>query len=458
MPIFKYTVANKEGKKLSGTVEAPDEQIARSELNNLGFSILELKETKQAPKIDSKLTIFMFEAIDKNSKLVSGTIPAENQEDAFKKLQTEYALTVTGIWEQGATEEQIAAARRKGTKSLQDELIAEEEKAHEQNLAQQKEEQFTKTKIETILHEVHELLQTFDKDIDLDKKAEINKKINKLLRIKHSKNLNYILSTAEELLNYIQEQESELKIKGKQDKRFELHVKTKKLLNTLQKSSRPQTISEDILSKIDNWIKTHGGKEKDKKTSTIVIGSILQKIKSFFVTPPQLQVIKDQIKVYNRQLWEFAKLYFKEPTKEYKEKVKNSLKTVWKARKKAIHSLKYAKKLIKERKKAQREEAQENVIATFIEELNSLTGWLLAFYLIYYIVSLYLTTKNFGLATVPKAFYVYDSHLFKYILSIIFLLHATTALKINFFKKSIIANFVLAPVFIFGSIIVLLNF
>jgi hypothetical protein len=456
MPIFSYTVANKEGKKLSGTVEAPDEQTARTELNNLGFSILALEETKEVPKIDSKLTKFVFEAIDKNSKLVSGTIPAKNKEDAFKKLQSEYALTITALWEEKASEEEISKARTEGTKSLQDELVQEEEEEEKKDIKQQKEEQFTRTKIEYILREVHKILQTFDKEIDVEKKAEINKRLNKVLRIKQSKNITYILASAEDLLKYIQEQEVHFKEKGNQEKRLQFQIQTKKLLDELNKSSSPKTISEDIISKIENWENAHDKKEENEKPSTMFIGNILGKIKSLFTTPPQFKAIKEQIKVYNHQLWEFVKLYFKEPAPQYKAKVKESLKTIWKARKKAIHSLAQAKKLLKERKKAER--IDENLITSFIEESNSLTGWLLAFYLIYYIASLYLTTKNFGLAEIPRAFFVYDSQIFKYILVIIFLLHATTALKVNFFKKSMIASFVLAPIFIFGSIVVLLNF
>lgn len=456
MPIFSYTVANKEGKKLSGTVEAPDEQTARTELNNLGFSILALEETKEIPKIDSKLTKFVFEAIDKNSKLVSGTIPAENKEDAFKKLQSEYALTITALWEEKASEEEISKARIEGTKSLQDELVQEEEEEEKKDIKQQKEEQFTRTKIEYILREVHKILQIFDKEIDIEKKAEINKRLNKVLRIKQSKNIAYILTSAKDLLKYIQEQEVQFKKKGNQEKRLQFQIQTKKLLDELNKSSSPKTISEDIISKIENWENAHDKKEENEKPSTMFISNILGKIKSLFTTPPQFKAIKEQIKVYNHQLWEFVKLYFKEPAPQYKAKVKASLKTIWKARKKAIHSLAQAKKLLKERKKAER--IDENLITSFIEESNSLTGWLLTFYLIYYITSLYLTTKNFGLAEIPRAFFVYDSQIFKYILVIIFLLHTTTALKVNFFKKSIIASFVLAPIFIFGSIVVLLNF
>lgn len=456
MAIFKYTVASKEGKKLSGTVEAPDEATARGELNNLGFSILSLKETKEMPKVDDSLTKFEFEALDKNSKLVSGTIPAESKEDALNKLSLEYALKVTAIWEHGATQNEIQAARQQGMQQFQEELVEQQGESAEEKLQHQKEEQFTKNKIENIIKEIYELLKSFDKQLSLAQKNEINKKINKLLRIKNSKNISYILKTAEDLLKFIQSQEKDLKEKGFQDKQLELEIKTRKMLDELNRSSKPKTISEDIIRKIENWEAAQVKSGGDKKTSTKILKKILLSIKNYFKTPPEILVIKEQIKVYNHQLWEFSKLYFKEPAKEYKQKVKNSLRTIWRARLKAVHSLKQAKKLLKQRRRKER--AEEHLLLSFVEELNSLTGWLLAFYLIYYFVSLYLTTKNFGFLSVPNGFLVYESQIFKYILAILFLLHASTSVKLNFFKQSHLASLIIIPIFLFGSIIVLLNF
>ncbi|MFH1284420.1 MAG: hypothetical protein ABIH78_02415 [Candidatus Peregrinibacteria bacterium] len=456
MAIFNYTVANKEGKKLSGTVEAPDEQTARAELNNLGFSILVLKMTESLPTVPENLTKFEFEAVDKNSKLVSGSIPAENEEEAYKKLTSQYALTVTAIWKDGASETEIETSRKEGTARLQQAMAEEVEVTKMKNLKEQKEEQFIKTKIEYILGQVNELLVTFDKEFDIEKKSEINKRINKLLRIKSSKNTGYILSSAEDLLKYIQTQEKELLAKDHQEAQFDLQVKTRKLLDELNKTSKPHSVAEDIVEKIDTWESSHTSKEKSQKPTTRFLSNFLLRIKNIFKTPEELQIIKDQIKVYNHQLFEFAKLYFKEPTPQYREKVKNSLKTIWNTRKKAIHSLSHAKKLLKKRSSAGK--IDEHVFMSFLEELNLLTGWLIALYIAYYFISLYITTKNFGLSTIPKVFFIYDSHIFKYILVILFLLHATTALKVNFFKKSILANIILFPIFIFGSIIVLLNF
>lgn len=462
MAILKYTVSNKEGKKLSGTVEAPDENIARTELNNLGFTILQLQETTELPKIDTSLTKYVFEAIDKNSKLVSGSIPAKSPDEAAQKLTSEYALNVSAIWQEGATPEQIAIARKEGQTKFQNQLAspvqtaATTEKTPEDNLAEEKRIQFIKTKIETILKAVNELLKNFDKDLAPDQKMEINKKIDKLLRIKNSTNVDYILESANELLKFLEDQEKILKESSLKEKRFEFQVSTQKLLHELNKDEHKKSFSEDLLEKINNWQQTHITNQENASTGARIINGILNPIKEFFTTPPEILAIKEQISIYNKQIWEFIKLYFKEPTPEYKEKVKNSIITVWEARKRAKENLKKVKEEIKTRKRAN--QIDENLMSSFVQEINALTGWLLTFYVIYYLSSLYVNTKNFGLAEIPNGLHVYESHLFKYILVTIFLLHSSTALKLNFFRDSIIANFILPPMFLFGTIVALLNY
>ena len=118
MPVFKYTVANKQGKYLSGSVEAPDSESAKKELNNLGFSVIELSESNEESLPETSDKKFFFEAIDRNSKNISGTIPGDTQQEAFQRLKDEYDLTVTAIWPEGASEEEIQLARSEGIKKL----------------------------------------------------------------------------------------------------------------------------------------------------------------------------------------------------------------------------------------------------------------------------------------------------------------------------------------------------
>lgn len=455
MAIYKYTVANREGKKLSGTVEAPDETTARKELNNLGFSILLLQESPDNTPEDNSVKKFIFEAVDKNSRLVSGTIPASNENEALERLETEYSLTITAIWDKNAGEKEIEEAKQKGSRRLQERLKSEVEYTRSKNLEAQKEEEFVKTKIETVLTQVNEILQKFDQTFDQEQKSEIHKRINKLLRIKNSTNFDYILLTAYELLQFLEKQENKLAEKGYKEKEFELKIKTKRLLDELNKSEAPQTISEDIVKRINEW-ELHHRQGTEASVSTKIFGKILHKIKTIFQDPLEIVVIKDQIKVYNKQLWEFIKLYFKEPTPEYKDKVKKTISTIWRARKKAKSSLHYVKKIIKDRKK--QEKLETSFSFSILEEINSLTGWLLLFYIMYYFSSLYLNTKAFGFQNIPAGFHVYDSRIFKYLLVIIFLAHSCSSLKINFFQKNKIANIILPVFFISATIITLLNF
>lgn len=460
MPLFKYIVANKEGKKLSGTVESPDEITAKNELNNLGFSILSLKETLEHPNLNVRFKKYVFEAVDKNTKLVSGTIPAKNIEEAFTKLQIEYNLFVSAIWEEGATQEQIDQAKKQGTQALQAKINPQYKKelknSLEKNLEDQKKEQFIRAKIENTLKEVNDLLQKFDKELDPNQKTEINGKIDKLLRIKHSTNLDYILETAKELLQFMQEQAQSLKEKGYEEKQFELKYETKKLLDDLNREARKKTFSEDITGRIEAWQVKQTASAQKQSFLNKFLNKIFEKIKKLFFTPPEILAQKDKIKTYTKQLWELLQLYFKEPTPEYKSKVKESIKTVWKTRKKAKIELREMKKNLKKSSKITK--IDENLFISFIEELNSFTGWVLGFYIAYYFISIYINTKDFGLSNIPKGFLVYESQIFKYVLVIVFLLHAAATLKINFFKKSAIANFVLPPIFIFGTILTLLNF
>ncbi|MDA1060259.1 MAG: hypothetical protein O3B47_00505 [bacterium] len=467
MPIFKYTVSNKDGKKLSGSVEAPDEATAREELGQLGFTIINLNESEEKEDIKEGHSKFVFEAIDKNSKLVTGTIPSKDESEAFQKLKTEYDLNVSAIWKEGATEQEIKDARTKGTQNLQaqittdqskeDEVTKKQEEApEEENLVEQKQIEFTKAKIEEILKQVNILLQNFDKEIGPDNKAEINKKIDKLLRIKNSTNTDYILTTAEELLKFIQDQEKNIIEKDHEGKKFEFQLQTKQLLDNLNQSGHKKSISEDITEKIESWQKEHITSEEKTSGGAKFVNSFLSRIKDAFTTPPEIIAIKEEIKGYNKQIWQLIQLYFKEPTPEYKDKVKNSIKCVWEKRKNTKIKLANAKKTYKDKQSTAN--IEENLLTSFIQELNALTGWLLAFYVIYYFAALYLKTKDFGLPNIPEGLLVYDSKIFKYVLVTLFLLHMSTALKVNFFKKSFLANIVLFPVFLFGTIITLLNF
>ena len=477
MAIFKYTVANKEGHKLSGSIEAPSDATARNELNSLGFSILELKEDQEdqstkeleAPKADGH-TKFLFESINPQGQLITGTISATDDMSAFKRLTKEYELTVTAIWSEDATEEQISNARARGTFHLQEILSTEEENKRieetKTNQSQRKNEIFVRTKVEEVLKQVNELLTEYQEYILPEQKKQIDKRIDKLLRIKNSTNLDYIITTAEDLIKFIQTQEAELKKKGHLEKRAKLKFQIKNMLSRLHETGKSKSLSEDIVKNIQDWQKGHVQKTSKLPWYTRTINKILIKIERIFEVPEEIRLLKSQIKTYNSQIIEYVKIYFKEPTKDYKAKAWEAIKTIWKTRKKTVQKLKETKKRIKQEKHLQKSQdgtykLREEFGSHLLNELTEFTGWLLAFYLIYYFVSLYITSKNFGLGdplNFPKSLNFYNTQIFKYALVTIFLAHIALTLKVNFFQKIKIASYVLFPITTFAIIFIFVNF
>ncbi|MBD3331165.1 hypothetical protein GF354_06625 [Candidatus Peregrinibacteria bacterium] len=464
MPNFRYIVANNQGKRLSGTIESESEATARKELNNLGFSILEITKTEKEA-VKASLPKFQFEAVDKTSKVVTGTIPATSKEEAYKRLKEEYQLTVLAIYPENASPEEIAKAKAEGTAALEQELQSVAESSKEASKEEKgkseediKKEQFQRNKVENIIKEVVELLKKFDKEFDKAQKNEINKRIDKVLRIKHSTNIDYILASAEDLLNYIKEQEQSLKEKASSEKRFELKMETKSLLGELKQTQKPKSLSEDILGKIGKWKESQSEKTKKQSAFNKFLLAILGPIQRFFTTPPEIKSLKNEISLYNKQLIELVTLYIKEPTSDYKDKVKQSIKTVWGQRKKTKQKIKDVKKAIKEKREKKSGSKEDEFSISILDEMNSLSGWILAFFIAYYFITLYLRSKNFGLTTVPEGFRVFESHVFKYLFVVIFLLHSSLAVKLNFFKTNRLVSLLLILVFLIGTSLTLLNF
>ncbi|HPU95069.1 MAG TPA: hypothetical protein PK398_02730 [Candidatus Gracilibacteria bacterium] len=479
MPLFHYTVANKENKKLSGSIEAADESIARAQLNNLGFSILEISEgpeveqstqsaeTSQPQKPHQK---YIFEAINPQGQKITGTIVSNDELSAFRRLKEEYELAVTAIYKENAKEEEVAEARAKGTYSL-NQVIEQEQQLKDignKDLITQdrlKKEIEVRTRVEYILKQVNELLLEYDQDIPADKHKEINQRIDKLLRIKSSTNLDYVISTAEELLEFIKTTEISIKQKNYLEKRTRLKLQIKNMLSKLHETGKSKTIAEDIVKTIQKWQQKNIQKTIKIPWYTRTINNILVAIKKFFETPEEIRVLKSQIKNLNTQLFEYIKIYIKEPAKEYKQKAREAIISIWTMRKNTVAQLKEIQLRIKEEKKQKRMESSKNKVkeesSDTLEDFSEFTGWLLAFYLAYYFVSLYVITKDFGfggLDNIPKLLNFYATSIFKYILATVFLLHAGFTIKNNFFRKSKIASLIIFPVTTFLVIFIIVNF
>ena len=138
MPAYHYIALNKQQKELAGVIEAPDESAARVKLKELELSVVSLStvDGTQTPEGSSK-KVFEFEALDKNTKKVVGTIVGEEPLAVYTRLFDEYELNVLALVEASATPEQKAKAHAEGVAALQKQYSDLKGMAQKKNLVEE---------------------------------------------------------------------------------------------------------------------------------------------------------------------------------------------------------------------------------------------------------------------------------------------------------------------------------
>lgn len=454
---FKYTATNPEGKRLTGIINAVDEATARTELNHLGFSILEINAIDEsAVQIQSEMEKFEFEAIDKNGKKIKGTIPAKTDLLAYKRLVDEYHFNILFLARVALTEQEKQALRTTGIEALKNQYDLE---THELNttalktavetpefLAQKK---VVIDEVDQILNRIKTLLTTFESKLSPEKKALIQGYIDKLLRIKASNNLDYILNTCKDLLKRIQEEEMFLETQEHGQERQSILLESQQMMMELNKSMAPKLgFVADIQSKIAFL------KKKLEGSSLNFLVIPIQAIENYFKDSPDIAPLKIELRVVKSKRWDAIRLAFKSP-KETRGVAIDSVKNLFaqgkiiKQKIKAVQGLRHEKNLVIRHEKH----------LYLVEEISVFTGWLLLFYLGYYFLGHYVTTKNLPIQPVLGIpFDLGESVLFKYLLPVIFLIHAAATLKLMFFMKSRLADPILIVLTFFLSLMVVFNF
>ncbi len=462
MQKYRYTVVNPENKQLSGTIGAPDEQSARAELNQLGFSIISIEAMAEGDEaaIASNLPKFEFSATDKNLKKVTGTIQAEDRYSAYNRLIKEYLLEVDYLVDFNLSEEEKTLERQKGVFELQNRIDKEEieqkkqtEKENFDFAAFSEKQKILQSQVEFVLHKVSELLDQFGEDLKPITKEKIHKSVDKILRIKNSTNLDYLRKSCEELLNFLQEEEIFLHQEQKRKEKVEIALEAKSMMMQLHQK---KTVSQiDLSEKLRQWREDNITDNNEATSLNRFINFWISFLIGFGEDTPEIKEIRDNIKRANVQLKEYLSIYFSAKDQELKAKTKENLEKTWKDRKALKHKLKDLKHIQKSAN--QKPHVGKTISEKFSDEILSFSGWLLAFYLMYYFASLYISKKEFGIS-LPGPINTYQSLFLKYFLSILFLFHISLSTKINFFRKNELATIVIVPVFIFSSLLIYLNF
>lgn len=448
---FQYTATNPEGKKLTGIINASSPEDAKQQLNLLGLSILEIKSIEHvetAPN-DSGLQKLQFEATDKNGKQIKGTIPAQNPLLAYKRLVEEYHFTVQnlGPLPEGNTldiiKNQYEVERHEKKNTIENTV-----KPLSEDPVFLMEKDLLLKQIEEILQKVRAMLARYEAKISPEKRAEIEGTIDKLLRIKSSNNLDYIRHTCKELLQKVQGDEMFLVGVSHDNERSNVVMESQHMMMELQKAAAAKM---DVGVQIEHALEKMEEKLKNSKWEFLL--HPLEKLKAFFEESPEAERLKVQKKVLSSERWDAVKIALKTP-KELRASAWQNVKNLHQERKEVLGKLKTLRRLQAQKGLLVREELKLH----HLEEINTFTGWLLLFYLLYYYLGYYVITEQLPLKPfLGIPFDLHDSALFKYLLALIFLLHAATSVKLNFFLRNKTATLVLVPMTMVTAFLVIFN-
>ncbi len=458
---FRYQVINKENKQLSGVISAPDEKSARNELKELGFAVLSIEEAKDMEEVntvtDKKLPLFEFSAIDKNKKKVGGSIQSVDRISAYRRLLSEYNLEVEYIVDASLSAEEKLNEKKKGVYDLQMEIEEELTKTQKQTVDEKELQEFTekqailKLQIEFVLKKVKEMLDLYEHIMKPETKENIRRQVEKILRIKNSTNLEYVKKTAEELLTFLQQEEIYFNEESLTRERTKMLIEAKSMMMQLRKGKSKVNLS--LSEKLRQWRTNHQHEKLtfSEKIINVVISLIIG------TAPETLEVMKcrEEIANANTQLQQYMRLYFQSTTTDMKIETKEALKKLWQERKKMKKRL---KTLQQEARENSEKKGQESPFTLIRKELVTFSGYLLCLYLIYYFVSLYLSTKELNIIPPSIVINVFQSTFIKYLIPTLFIIHGTLAIKTYFLEKTRWASLVLGPVSALLIIIIYLNF
>lgn len=454
MPKYRYTIVNPGGKKLSGIIEGKNEEEARGELNALGFSILEIaeisaEETEKIEKEAPGAVVFEFEAIDKSGKKIAGTIASTTKYDAFKRLIKEYNFDVESICTAAAPLDEKEEEKAIGVVDLYTQLRREEaeetakgKKPTVEAFEEKKErEAYLANQVNFVIEKVKLFLSEMGDQIKPEEKSEIEKELNHLLRIRASTNLDYIRNTAEGLLKMVQKKEIFITEKVNEQKARSFSFEARKLLADIHKERITRPTKGQLIEKIKTWQAENIVGNPNPAFKQRFINSIYEIILDIIEEPPEVIDLKKRMRIVKSQLFDYTKIYLKETNPEDREEIKKSLSSLRQEYKRLKLELRNIKRKIKEEVATKRE---YTISERFLQELSSLTGWLVFFYLAFAILGNYFTNKKI-IEPIPSLFLATNSYTFLFILGILFLIHIAIATKTIYFIKKSVASMIIFP-------------
>ncbi len=463
MPKFSYTVINPEGQTLNGVIEAGTESNAREKLNKMEFSVVEIMplSEEEEKQVEEEIVRYEFEGTDNAGRKVKVTIYAADKYGAFKRLMTEYHIEIAALYKGATTEEEKETEREKGVLDLYAQFKKEQAEElskgpkkilHETKIEEKK---YIDEQIEFVLKKVDELLKNFADILKQDERGDIEKKRDKLLRLKTSSNTEYLEHLCEELLDHIQNQEIYISQKANDERIGKFNVEIKEALSDIRRSKLSHDMRTEIMENIAKW-RTHNIENATHPSSiNKIVNKFLVVVEEWLEEDPRIAEAKNRLRVAKQKIKDYKKIYKQELSEEVRKEMRESLKRLQYEKEHIEDEIKNIKISIKKEVGAGEEESLPDKI---IREFAALTGYLLAIYMAFYFVSEYMFTKNLGIDPENYIFYVQKSIQFHYIVAILFTANVVFAIKYLFLRKNRASAILTFPLILFLSLLIIFNF
>lgn len=451
MPLYQYVGLSKEQKKLSGVIEAPEQNAAQKKLHDLGIAVLSITENVAHEGAASQETkpVFEFEGLDGSGKKVVGTIVADDPQAAYVRLRDEYSLFVTTLFSHALSPDEKERAKTRGVAEFEELYQAQKKSAMaaaersgvstpttmksvlagERTLG--KEEQAVMNFVAYTMQRIQMFLEQQGNSLKPDQRTALQGYLNQLSRIKTSANLDHIVATTKKMLLHIHEQELFAQEDLHTRESLTIKVETKQLLEDLKKtSSLNQPIDlEQTISKLP------------------FLKPLAQLLHRFKVTDEKLCELDKSLRQTNAQLFTYLKIGFLGSSPNEKAEA-------WKS----ISTLRNERRRIKDQIAARKQELKhtEQSVGEPARSLHwqYIAGWIVSLYLAYYFLTYSLSVKEIPLQ-LPNSFAFYNSVALKTLTIFFFLAYCALFIKnrwMNNFFGSVLTYGLAALLFILAAI------
>lgn len=408
---FSYTALSAENKKLTGLLEAQSLDLAKEELHKMGVSILSVQEISdeeyerlkaegEKAKAEGGITTFAFRAIDPTGKEIEGTIDSKSDEAALKRLLTEYRFLVKELYPFTASADERKAAEEK----LKNLLVALKSQGVEFKTRAKKteyeEEEVSAidtkitAEIDKIITTAKKILQENSDLYSTNRFADLQKTLGELERVRTSNNVKHIGEVSNKLYKLLS------------------HPDT---LTPAEAQGR--TSYQDLLKEFQGASIIRQEGDFYRKSA------LLKQLNHLW------QNISSRIPLLKHPAVPAAEEPPAKPTKESPfVRLKNQLK---KQREKAISKTPEVQ--------APKPAKKSHDFTPFFAELNHFVGWLLTFYLLYFLVVDFSLEKGIGLSR-DFVFRTLKTPLLLQITFFILTTHFLLHLKLRHFQKNFLGS------------------